>query len=222
MARQSRNAVAGVAHLVMQRGHNGSVLFRHADDREFLRETVLEASRTEQLRIHAYALTDEALLFLLRPHQAQSLSRFMQAIGRRYARYVNARYQRSGSLYDGRYRCALIEDGESLMRVMLYLDSLVASEYGSSMFYLGLHPDRLLTAPAMYWQLGNTPYARESAYQQLLRTGLNAQQHSFIAQQLMKNHAYGSDDFINRMEEVTGLRLRASKPGRPRKSQTLK
>lgn len=217
MARQSRNAAAQVAHLVMQRGHNGSALFRDGADRAYMRETLSNAARDHQVALHAYAMPDDTLVLLVTPQEAQALSRFMQSIGRRYARHVNSRYQRTGGLYDGRFRCALVQAGEPTLEVMLYIDSLSTPEHTSMHHYQGQVTDRLLTAPPAYWRLGNTPYARELAYVQRSRAGLSNSRQRYVEAQLFKNHAIGDAGFVSEMELLTGLRLHASHPGRPRK-----
>jgi putative transposase len=39
---------------------------------------------------------------LVTPETAESLPRTMQSLGRRYVRFVNARYRRTGTLWEGR------------------------------------------------------------------------------------------------------------------------
>ena len=46
------------------------------------------------------------------PRAPDSLPRTMQSLGRRYVRYVNTTYRRTGTLWEGRYRAAPI-DGEA-------------------------------------------------------------------------------------------------------------
>jgi putative transposase len=46
---------------------------------------------------------------LVTPGGPQSLPRTMQELGRRYVRHINARYRRTGSLWEGRYRAAPID-----------------------------------------------------------------------------------------------------------------
>jgi len=43
----------------------------------------------------------------------------MQALGRRYVRYFNFEYQRSGTLWEGRYKSCLVQEERYLLEVPL-------------------------------------------------------------------------------------------------------
>lgn len=61
--------------------------------------------------------------FLLTPEETNSVSLFMQYIGRRYVPYINNKYGRSGSLWEGRYKANLVQEETYFLRVMKYIES---------------------------------------------------------------------------------------------------
>jgi len=50
-------------------------------------------------------------------HGTIALSRMMQALRRRYVRYFNFEYQRSGTLWEGRYKSCLVQEERYLVTV---------------------------------------------------------------------------------------------------------
>lgn len=105
----------------------------------------------------------------------------MQAVGRDYVRYFNQRHQRTGTLWEGRYRCTVLEPERYLLPCMVYMDwnpvrvglAQQPGDYpwSSHAHGLGLRADPLVTPHALLWGLGNTPFAREAAYAALVPGG---------------------------------------------------
>src|SRR5437764_337892 len=109
MARLPRLAIAGLPHLVIQRGHNGQIVFADAVDRASYRAALREAAGKAGVAIHAYALLDAQVRMLVTPESPQALSSLMQSVGRRYTAGFNRRHGRSGTLWDGRFRATVID-----------------------------------------------------------------------------------------------------------------
>ena len=90
----------------------------------------------------------------------------MQSVGRAYAQYFNKRHQRTGTLWEGRYRATVLEAQTYLLPCMAFIDSnpvrsgmvAQAADYpwSSAAHWLGLRHDRMLSPHAAYWALGNT------------------------------------------------------------------
>ena len=59
---------------------------------------------------------------LCTPRQVDGVSAMMQALGRRYVRYFNHLYQRSGTLWEGRYKSCLVQEERYLMEVYRYIE----------------------------------------------------------------------------------------------------
>ena len=82
MARLPRLAIAGLPHLVIQRGQETQPIFNDDADRSFYLDAMASAAKSCSVAIHAYALTNEQVCLLATPRDSDSLGRFMQRIGR--------------------------------------------------------------------------------------------------------------------------------------------
>lgn len=225
MARLPRLSVTGYPHHIIQRGNNRQKVFVTDADRRFMLD-VLESHAPEcQVLVHAYVLMDDHFHLLLTPQTAPGLSRLMQAVGRRYVRYFNDRHGRSGTLWEGRYRSTLIQAQRYLLPCMAYIDLNPvragrvdqAREYtwSSHGHYAGLRNDRLLTPHPIYWQLGNTPFAREAAYARVVQDGISVQEQLALTDSALKGWALGDPDFVAALQKHTDRRLLKAKVGRP-------
>src|SRR6185295_8626544 len=99
MARCPRMVVPGVPLHLVQRGNNRSATFYSTEDFEGYRETLREAGQLYECAIHAYVLMSNHVHVLITPADVRAPARMMQAVGRRYVRYVNERYGRTGTLW---------------------------------------------------------------------------------------------------------------------------
>lgn len=225
MARLPRLSIPGYPHHVIQRGNNRQPIFLTEADRRRMLDLLEENARQFEVAVHAYVLMDNHLHLLLTPRTGDGLPRMMQAVGRRYVRYFNDGHGRTGTLWEGRYKSTLIETERYLLACMVYVDlnpvraglAAQARDYpwSSHGHYAGLRVDRLVTPHPLYWQLGNTPFAREAAYAQLVQTGLSMQQQQALTESVLRGWALGGADFVAELQKQTERRLSKSRPGRP-------
>ncbi len=59
---------------------------------------------------------------LVTPETSQSVASALQAVGRSYVRYVNSEYGRSGTLWEGRYKSALVDSERYLLACSRYIE----------------------------------------------------------------------------------------------------
>lgn len=225
MARLPRLSVAGHAHHVVQRGNDGQAIFRDEVDRRQMLQLLETQAREHRVALHAYVLMDNHVHLLLTPATTEGLPKMMQAVGRRYVRWFNDRHGRSGTLWEGRYRSTVIEAERHLLPCMAYIDlnpvraGLVAQAadypWSSHTHYIGQRADRLVTPHALYWALGNTPFAREAAYTRLVAEGLSQQQQEALTDSAFKGWALGGPEFMAALQKQTARRLSKGKAGRP-------
>lgn len=225
MARLPRLSVAGHAHHVVQRGNDGQAIFRDEVDRRQMLQLLETQAREHRVALHAYVLMDNHVHLLLTPATAEGLPKMMQAVGRRYVRWFNDRHGRSGTLWEGRYRATVIEAERHLLPCMAYIDlnpvraglATQAADYpwSSHTHYIGQRADRLVTPHALYWALGNTPFAREAAYTRLVAEGLSQQQQEALTDSAFKGWALGGPEFMAALQKQTARRLSKGKAGRP-------
>jgi len=227
MARLARVSVPGYPYHVIQRGNNRQRIFASDTDRETMRDLLAENAVRFDVAIHAYVLMDNHFHLLLTPNSADGLPKMMQAVGRKYVRYFNDTHQRSGTLWEGRYKSALVQTERYLMACMVYLDlnpvraGIVARPqdfvWSSHAHYAGIRNDRLVTPHALVWELGNTPFDRESRYRVLVQSGVTDEQRVTLGQAVTNGWVVGDQRFVAQLQAQTVRRLSRAHPGRPPK-----
>lgn len=225
MARLPRLTVPGYPHHIIQRGNNRQAIFSGPADYELLLSLIDEHARKQQVAIHAYVLMSNHFHLLATPETAEGIPQMMQAVGRRYVRTYNLRHARTGTLWEGRYKSTLIQAERYLLACMVYIDlnpvraGMVADPanypWSSYQHYSGRKVDKLITPHPLYWELGNTPFAREQAYTELVRTGISDQQKRALTDSALRGWALGEPDYVADLQRRTERRVVPAKAGRP-------
>jgi putative transposase len=227
MARLPRLILPDQPHHVILRGNNRQAIFYSDLDREYLLSTLKEVAAQYRISVHAYVLMDNHLHLLVTPPAAEALSRMMQSLGRRYVGWFNSRHQRSGTLWEGRFRAGLIEGERHLLACMRYIElnpvraglcsEAVQWPWSSAAHHLGLGRSPLVTEHEMYWTLGNTPFEREHAYRELLNQGVSRQEQMEFTDAVLRGRPLGSEGFLKPLA-VDHPAVAVRRPrGRPRK-----
>jgi putative transposase len=149
----------------------------------------------------------------------------MQAVGRSYVRGFNNRHGRSGTLWEGRYRGTVLEPQAWLLPAMVVLESQAVAQglaaravdyaFSSARHNAGAQVDGMLRLHRAYWSLGDTPFAREAAYAQLLDRGASEEVQEVVLQAALKGWVLGGDSFVQGLQQQTERRLTRQKAGRP-------
>lgn len=226
MARLPRLTLPDQLHHVMQLGNNHQTVFRSPPDYQRCLQLIGDQARALHIDIHAYVLLPAKFHVLATPRQDNNgVAIMMQALGRSYVRYFNDAYGRSGTLWDGRYRSTLIEASEHGLTGMIYMDlepvrmGLVAQAvdypWSSHAYYAGRRTDPLITPPDFVWRLGNTPFAREAAYSEVVQTGVASGDHRNLSLAISRGWAFGTDAYLAEIQKKTDRRVSPGRPGRP-------
>lgn len=225
MARQSRLILPNQPHHVLHRGNDNQLIFRDEEDYERLLGWLKEASRFYSVAIHAYALMPTHLHLLATPVDDTGLALMMQKLGRLYVPWFNQKYQRSGSLFQGRFRTSLVETDKFLLACSRFIElnpvrSQLAPEPGdypwsSYRHHAGLRPDAVVSDHSLYWALGNTPFQREAAYTEFVAQGIPDAELKGINDAVMKGWPLATDAFKADLERKTKRQVLPAKRGRP-------
>lgn len=230
MARLNRLSVAGQAHLVVLPAIAGQPLC--ADDEDCRRFVAALRDAAVQCRcaVHAHALVGAEALLLVTPERAEGLSRLIQELGRRYVAGFNRRHGRSGPLWEGRFRAAILQPGARVLEAMVFVDQMPVRlgaaahpgdyAWSSARHHLGLVRDPAVNDNAVYWHLGNTPFDRELAYRRLLDDGLAPARADELTEASRKGWALGDARFLDEMAEAAGRPVRPRPRGRPARPST--
>lgn len=227
MARLPRLVVPGHLHHLVARGNNGQPVFLdEADHRQFL-DGLRDAARQHRVVLHAFALLPDRVHLLATPADEPGLGRMMQAIGRQYVPWFNARHGRSGSLWEGRFRATVIEAEPYFVPCAHWIEyqpvqaGLVSQmadyAWSSHAHHLGLRKQPWLTDHPVYWRLGNTPFDRETAYQRRCELPPDPKTAAAIEAATRKAWALGGEAFKGELAKLTDRRLQPARRGRPPK-----
>lgn len=225
MARLPRLSVPGYPHHVILRGNNRQAIFTGRGDYERMLALLTEHSRTLGVDIHAYVLMTNHVHLLATPQKDKALSLMMQSVGRSYVLAFNKLHGRTGTLWEGRYRSTLIQSDRYLLTCMAYIDlnpvraNMVAQPedyfWSSHLHYVGRKTDPLITPHPLYWTLGNTPFAREAAYAEMVHAGITMAQQDALTRATLSGWALGEAGFVADLQKKTERRIAQSKAGRP-------
>jgi putative transposase len=193
MSRLPRFFVPGLpAHLV-HRGNNRVEIFRCEADYLYFRHCLQDRLRFG-VRLHSYVLMTNHFHLLATPSATDSISRFIQSIARRYVGYFNARYERSGTLWEGRFHGSVIQSDRYLLACHRYIDmnpvraGIAGSPDGylwsSHGHYTGARPDSLVDAHGVIDGLAPDRSRRHQAYRQLFDCPLDTEELSTLRESL--------------------------------------
>ena len=220
MARLPRLVVPGEAHYLILRAHSGlgaQGICVDAFDRNACLTALQQAAVAEGVQIYAYALLPAELHLLATPEQATSLSRLVQALGRHYGTAYNRRHGRRGTLWDGRYRCAVVEPGATRLNALRLIDGLSAEPGATSLdHHSGRARAALLRELPEVWALGNTPFEREAALRNLLAQELAPPVADTLRLAALGGWAAGSAGFAAAVASACDRPARPRPRGRPR------
>jgi putative transposase len=225
MARISRLVIPHQPHHIIQRGNDRQVIFREDEDCHAFLGWMLEASRQFNVAIHAYVLMGNHLHLLASPSDTKGLARMMQWVGRFYVPYFNRKYDRSGTLWQGRFKTSVIESEQYFMLCSRYIElnpvragiaaQVSGYRWSSYAHHVGDKSDPLIVDHPLYWALGNTPFEREAVYRQWMAQAIVQEDVDKLRQAVQKGWALGSEQFQIDLENRTNRRVRPAKKGRP-------
>ncbi len=120
MARQLRIEYPGAFYHVTSRGNERKPVFKSKRDREKFLVYLESASERYEAVIHVYCLMDNHYHLLIET-PAGNLSQIMQHINGAYTTYFNVKRQRSGHLFQGRYKSILVQADEYAKELSRYI-----------------------------------------------------------------------------------------------------
>jgi putative transposase len=188
---------------------------------DWLREYAIDC----HCQVHAYVLMTNHVHLLLTGKYDDSPGRLMKRLGQRYVQYINRTYERSGTLWEGRFRSCLVCEETYLLRCYRYIElnpvrgGIVSdpANYRWSSYRANAQgePDALVTAHPVYDSLGPSDASRAQCYRLLFENQLKPESIEEIRQATNGNYVLGSTRFRSRVAEALNCRTSRGKPGRP-------
>lgn len=232
MARLPRYVLPGQPQHVIQRGNNRSAMFAADADFALFLRCLGAACERHACVLHAYVFMTNHIHLLVTPHTEHAIGRVMQSVGRRYVRYFNIVYRRTGTLWEGRYRASLIDSDQYLLSCYRYIElNPVRSqqvtdpgEYRWSSYRanaLGQH-DPLITPHQQYAALGPDAESRCRAYRALFLARLTSPTLDDIRQSTRRGWPLGSDHFRHMVSTLLQRRAHRLSKGGDRRSEAYR
>ncbi len=230
MARPPRLSLAAYPHHVIQRGNNRQPIFLVPQDYEVCLECLREAKRKYQVRLYAYVLMTNHVHLLVEPERDGALGSFMQSVGRRYVRYFNDAHWRTGTLWEGRFKSAVVNRDDYLIRCSRYMElnpgraGMVEHprDYRWSRYQrraLG-HTDELVDDDPWYAGLGRTALARAQVYRDWMEASIKDGEWDQIRKATQQGRVVGDEAFQEEIGHMVGRQLKGETRGRPKRSQS--
>lgn len=193
-------------------------IFDSVDDRLTYLHLLKNQASSHGVSILGWCLMTNHVHFVAVPDEAESLARTFGEADRLYTRMKNFSQSVRGYLFQGRFGSCVLDE-QHLIAAARYVDQnpvragMVANawdyEWSSAKYHLGIRAsdilvsDRTLMGLVQNWQ--ELLVVEDGKADAELRAG------SKIGRPM------GCDSFLDRVEELTGRKLRKRKPGRPKK-----
>ena len=167
-------------------------------------------------------------LFQPAPEREGAIGRLLQYLGRYYVLYINHRYGRSGTLWEGRYKASLIQEEDYLLACYRYIElnpvraGMVdgPGAYRWSSYHrnaLG-QPDPVIVSHGRYRALGQSELQRQEVYRGLFTVYVNGGQLTQIREAWQTGTPLGNDRFKEQVEAMVGRKIGQARRGRPKKA----
>lgn len=226
MPRTARIILPHTPHHIVQRGHNRSAVFIQTKDYLYYLNNLIEWSAKLQVKVHSYCLMTNHVHLLLEPEEdICAISELMKRLAARQCRYVNKLENRTGSIWEGRFKCSPIERDTYLLQCCRYIElnpvkarivtqpeDYAWSSYRhrvASTLPAWMQPDKVLSLLAI-----DASQAAE-LYKGFAANGCPDQE--FIQGTTSRNQLLGSPRFVDKVEQRTGKRIENRAHGRPKK-----
>jgi len=120
MGRKPRVFYCGALYHIIQRGNNKSYIYEDISDKKMFFKLVLEARAKYSFKILYYVLMDNHYHMIIEAGNIP-ISKAIQRLHTAYSKYYNKKYNRTGSIYSGRYTASLITDTRYYLQLLKYI-----------------------------------------------------------------------------------------------------
>jgi len=227
MPRKPRFFVPGLPVHIVQRGNNRQAVFFEGTDYERYLSLLVEARDRFGCDIHAYVLMTNHTHILATPRDRNAISRMMQYVGQRFVAFINRKYCRTGTLWEGRFKATTIETSSYLLACYRYIElnpvragmvqhpgDYCWSSYRSN----GLQKeDGLVVSHAEYQGLGRDDEERSLSYRLLFEESIPQQELDLLRIYTQSGTPLGNSEFKAQIEAALSVETGQPKRGKPKK-----
>jgi REP element-mobilizing transposase RayT len=209
MARKSRIYFPGALYHVIGRGNQKQNIFLDEQDFRVYLSYLSEYKNRFSFHLYAFALMENHFHLLVEVEQIP-LSKIMQGLQFRYARYFNKKYQKVGHLFQGRYKAILCDQESYLLELICYihLNPVRAGKikgpdrypWTSHLDYLNDLGGNLVDSELVLHQFSRQKSVARKRYLQFILERIhNGHEEKYY--QVKDQRYLGGEDFIERVEQ---------------------
>lgn len=230
MPRNARIIINNYPHHIIQRGHNRQVVFATDDDYLFYLDNLQEWKEKFGCKVYAYCLMTNHVHLIIDPGtDERNLPLLMKRIAGRQTRYVNRIEERSGTLWEGRYKSSPISTNDYLLACCRYVElnpvraGIVAVpeayRWSSYRAKVGMTKQDWLDFDPHYLGLASTAKKRQKEYRDFIMGTISDEEMEQIRNAIQRGQLTGDEKFVEEIEEKVGKRIEFRGQGRPRKDK---
>jgi len=223
MARLPRLVIPDIALHIRQRGVNRQDCFRTDGDRLVYLSRLREMAAATRCALHAYCLMTNHVHLLLTPPDEAACATLMKELSQCYVQYFNRRYERTGTLWEGRYRSCLVDSARYVLACYRYVEmnpveagmvrAPLAYSWSSHAENIGARTPDMLTPHPEYQALASTAETRRAAYRALFALPHDAAFRDAIRAATSGGYALIGDELKARLIAQGRKHVERGKPG---------
>jgi putative transposase len=228
MPRPLRLILPDVAVHIIQRGNNRAACFRQDSDCLVYLANLRRLSEKYHCAVHAYCLMTNHVHLLVTPAAAEACAGLMRDLGQRYVQYFNRRYDRSGTLWEGRFRSCIVESAHYVLGCYRYIelnpvragmvDHPTGYLWSSYAINSGMRSDPFVSAHSEFVALSADLKSRHAAYRGLFEQHFDTDLLEAIRDAINGGYPLASESFKSTVLAPLGWKTEPGKPGPRAKS----
>jgi putative transposase len=218
MPRIARVVVPNCPHHITHRGNRRQAVFFNEENKKLYLRLLAKYGNLFGLQYWAYCLMDNHVHLIAVPQKKDSLNLTLREAHKKYTTQINLQMDWRGSLWQGRYYSFPLDDVH-LYRAIRYTENNPvragmtknAEDYpwSSARAHVFEFSDVFLS--------NSRPFVKSSDWSAFLREQGNGEDFKEIRNHIMSGRPWGEDEFIDRLEESFGRKLRPGRAGRKKK-----
>ena len=228
MPRQARQTIAGISYHIIHRGNNRQAIFFNKKDYHFLISCFELAKEKYPCKVYSFIIMPNHIHLLIEAiDENENLAYFMKHVTQRYAQRINKRYQRTGTLWEGRFKSSPVSTDQYLLACSRYIEMNPVRagmvnlpeqyEFSSYRAKIGLKKLDFLDLDPLYLGLGKTEGERQYKYQKWFQESLSESEWNMIRETIRRNWPYGNQEFQEKIENILGRKFEIRPAGRKQK-----
>ena len=228
MPRTARVVIPNYPHHLIQRGHNRQTVFASDEDYLYYLSNLAEWKQAYECKVYAFCLMTNHVHLIVDPgDNPDAIGKLMKRVAGRQTRYVNRLEDRTGTLWEGRFKSSPIDNNRYLLACCRYVEmnpvfagiceDPADYRWSSCSVKTGNQVISWLDFDPLYLGLGATTEERSRNYRSFLREVISDEERSVILGAVTRGQLTGGASFVDEIEKKLERRIELRRPGRPKR-----